>query len=215
MVVGVFPAHHQRWILFPSSFCVDGDSNLRGNCQPKEVVKAVPLLKDLTGMKFGDWQVLYRAANRRYNSRSSMVYWRCRCICGHEGDVSATSLVSRKSTRCVRCKQDSMWVSLSKFGAPMTLRERCVHGKYRLSPTEHQAMLAAQSGKCGICSEKVDIHSPVDHNHKCCSGARTCGRCLRGILCKRCNRALGLFRDDLSLLQNAIQYLGEKNALSV
>jgi hypothetical protein len=30
---------------------------------------------------------------------------------------------------------------------------------------------------------------------------------VRGILCERCNRAIGLLRDDVDVLKNAIKYL--------
>lgn len=39
----------------------------------------------------------------------------------------------------------------------------------------------------------------LDHDHK--TGA------VRGLLCHNCNRALGLFQDSISNLENAIDYL--------
>lgn len=47
----------------------------------------------------------------------------------------------------------------------------------------------------------------VDHDHTCCPGKRSCGRCVRGLLCNRCNRALGQFGDDIETLRRAVAYL--------
>jgi hypothetical protein len=47
----------------------------------------------------------------------------------------------------------------------------------------------------------------VDHDHSCCNGETTCGRCVRGILCSGCNGGIGLLRDDITILTKAIEYL--------
>jgi hypothetical protein len=35
----------------------------------------------------------------------------------------------------------------------------------------------------------------------------TCGRCIRGLLCQRCNQVLGKMQDSPLLLKRAIAYL--------
>ncbi|MFJ6281387.1 endonuclease domain-containing protein [Arthrobacter subterraneus] len=47
----------------------------------------------------------------------------------------------------------------------------------------------------------------IDHDHACCPGDYSCGKCIRGLLCPNCNRGLGLFKDDAALLQSASSYL--------
>ena len=49
----------------------------------------------------------------------------------------------------------------------------------------------------------------IDHDHACCPGTRSCGKCVRGLLCNWCNRLLGMAFDNPAILAGAIQYLDE------
>lgn len=63
------------------------------------------------------------------------------------------------------------------------------------------ALLIKQNGRCALCggpptkNGKLDI----DHDHKA-------GK-VRGLLCHKCNYALGLLQDDSGLLLKASNYL--------
>lgn len=70
---------------------------------------------------------------------------------------------------------------------------------------EYNKMLANQNNKCKIClldSSQFNKVFAVDHCHSTLK--------IRGLLCGPCNAAIGLLKDDVKLLQNAIVYL-EKN----
>jgi RNA polymerase-binding transcription factor DksA len=72
--------------------------------------------------------------------------------------------------------------------------------EYNLSVQDYQRMFKEQAGVCAICGQEIkesDCH--IDHDHKT-------GR-VRGLLCGNCNKGLGMFRDDSSVLLNAIDYL--------
>lgn len=58
---------------------------------------------------------------------------------------------------------------------------------YGISIELYELMLAAQDGRCYICQRKSAKHLSVDHDHTCCPGKKTCGNCIRGLLCQGCN----------------------------
>ena len=73
---------------------------------------------------------------------------------------------------------------------------------YNLTPEQYNQMFQEQEGRCKICSKhQIDLPRSlsVDHDHK--TGKR------RGILCHKCNRGLGHFKDDVGLIKTAIAYL--------
>lgn len=80
--------------------------------------------------------------------------------------------------------------------------------KYGISTEQWLQMFENQNHLCAICNEegfKLDPNSKnllvVDHCH-------TSGK-VRGLLCHNCNRALGLFKDKISVVESAVQYLKE------
>jgi hypothetical protein len=65
---------------------------------------------------------------------------------------------------------------------------------------------------CGASGDDVAFH--VDHDHACCPGTgSSCGKCIRGLLCRNCNIGLGHFNDDPQRLALAITYLNFHSAL--
>lgn len=83
--------------------------------------------------------------------------------------------------------------------------------EYGITQRDYDRMLAEQGGGCAICGATESgkgsrLH--VDHDHSCCPDAiRSCGRCVRGLLCMKCNQGLGQFGDDANLLLTAVVYL--------
>lgn len=75
--------------------------------------------------------------------------------------------------------------------------------KYGITPDQYNALLDDQNGVCAICYDKCITRAwlCVDHDHKT-------GK-VRGLLCSRCNTALGLFKDDVLRLCDAVAYLIE------
>jgi hypothetical protein len=83
-------------------------------------------------------------------------------------------------------------------------------GRYSLTLSQYRAMWTAQGGACKLCRRPASGRSEVlavDHDHSCCPDQRSCGACVRGLLCDRCNNGLGCFGDNPELLRAAAAYL--------
>lgn len=81
--------------------------------------------------------------------------------------------------------------------------------KYNISFDEYSKMFSEQNGVCKVCfKSETQVHPisgtpymlSVDHCH-------TTGK-IRGLLCNRCNRVLGMVNDDTDILLALKEYLG-------
>jgi hypothetical protein len=79
---------------------------------------------------------------------------------------------------------------------------------YGITIADYDRILSRQHGLCAICGEQRPeertLH--VDHDHA--TGT------VRGLLCFRCNNALGDLRDDHELFRRAADYLDRDEELA-
>lgn len=73
---------------------------------------------------------------------------------------------------------------------PMRKFERHILRRYNISLATWEEMLAKQDNRCAICGEQPKRRLYVDHDHSCCPGYKSCGQCVRGLLCTKCNTGL-------------------------
>jgi len=90
----------------------------------------------------------------------------------------------------------------------VSIKKRGLKSKHGLTILDYESMEHQQNGLCLICGQletTIDKKTgkvkrlAVDHSHE--SGK------IRGLLCLRCNMLLGFARDNVSILQKAIEYL--------
>lgn len=83
-----------------------------------------------------------------------------------------------------------------------------LQSRFGMTEDDYEALLRAQAGTCAVCrrpetapDRRADRTKAlaVDHDHA--TGE------VRGLLCGRCNNAIGLMRDDPALLSRAAEYL--------
>lgn len=99
--------------------------------------------------------------------------------------------------------------------SPSGRRSKCmwcqkIWDSYRLTFARYSEMLEKQEGNCASCGELPNKGSlVVDHDHSCCKTEKTCGLCVRGLLCMGCNLSLGHVRDSVTRLNGLISYLNK------
>lgn len=133
--------------------------------------------------------------------------------CGFTGPKERFALASKTSAGtivyrniCKKChnkKRDSR--KRVKLYDPVKERSKQLRKKYNMSIEDYNELLKSQENRCAICYTEYTEDSKafaVDHCHKTSK--------IRGILCAKCNTALGLFKDSTSVLYSAIQYLEKK-----
>lgn len=77
--------------------------------------------------------------------------------------------------------------------------------RYNLTSVQYEHLLEEQGHVCSGCGDPGAGN--VDHDHACCPGNRSCGECVRGILCRDCNWVLGAVKDNPEILDALAAYL--------
>ena len=91
-------------------------------------------------------------------------------------------------------------------------REACkwrgILWRYGITEKQFKQKLKDQNGLCPICLVNEATH--IDHNHNCCpttyGNRRTCGKCVRDILCLQCNTTLGRLESE-GWMDKAVDYI--------
>jgi hypothetical protein len=75
--------------------------------------------------------------------------------------------------------------------------------KYNITIDEYDRLFASQNGRCAICGKSTKTRLAVDHNHKTNN--------VRQLLCTKCNLIIGCSMEDISILENSINYIKRWN----
>lgn len=119
--------------------------------------------------------------------------------------------MEQESRDCYLCERN---LDLTDFHSKRRECKDCSKGikltyRYGISMEDYEKLLFEQNGVCAICQrspEEVGVLA-VDHDHRCCPTERTCGKCIRSLLCTDCNISIGRFNDDVVRLERAAEYL--------
>lgn len=117
----------------------------------------------------------------------------------------------KERDRYHRTKKELLPIKKQKY-SDGAYRKSYLKFHFGITPEDYDSMLKEQGEVCGICGVDrpggaAKINWVVDHDHSCCAGKRSCGRCVRGLLCSKCNLALGLLRDDPKSIENALVWV--------
>jgi len=110
-------------------------------------------------------------------------------------DLNPVVKAGYRQSRCRKCFND-------RFNGRYKdkVREYGLKRDFGISVEDYNSLLNLQGGVCAICErEQVDKSLAVDHDH-------VTGE-VRGLLCQRCNQAIGLLREDQKIFVSAYEYL--------
>lgn len=134
-------------------------------------------------------------------------YSRCR-ECELKARKARAGSIHVKEKRCTLCKEvkpaseftenKSTLDSLSSWCRDCE-RWRTLKRAYGITKQAYEQLLLTQGGLCAICRKPSASALHVDHVH-------STGK-IRGLLCGNCNRAIGLFQDDIQAIKCAARYL--------
>lgn len=139
-----------------------------------------------------------KVSNARGNARNSLLVSKICKDCNHDKPIE--DFRPPRSPRCLPCLQKKRKDEYKQRGG-----KEYIYGhnlkQYGLTLDEYRSMLAAQGGRCAICSKEPPTGKRlnVDHNHE--TGAT------RELLCRWCNYALGNAKDDPARLRAMADYL--------
>lgn len=88
-------------------------------------------------------------------------------------------------------------------------REYNLMYKYKIDKETYEKMI---KDGCDVCGQYTERNLHIDHDHSCCTGPVTCGKCVRGVVCNKCNQTIGKYeagkiREDNPLIPMIKEYL--------
>lgn len=117
--------------------------------------------------------------------------------------------------RVSRCRPCCVKKSVEYAQRPENV-ERVARNQKRSQVKRHYGLtweqyLEMAAEGCAVCGTTTNLC--VDHDHNCCPGVKTCGKCIRGVLCNKHNKILGYVQDSMEELSSLVDYLASyKNA---
>lgn len=99
--------------------------------------------------------------------------------------------------RCNDCRLEKSRANVRKY-------------RYGLTQEQYDMMLEAQGHRCAVCGVPFGTgadRANIDHDHDCCPGNRSCGKCVRGVICSVCNTMAGAVENNLAHLDAMFEYL--------
>ena len=138
-----------------------------------------------------------------------------RCLRCNEVKSRADHFHTRKNQdghepQCKACSSKVSKIYNARSDVKRRVKDRHLRQRYGISLEQYEQKLKQQGGLCAICKCEPDPSGRpfhVDHDHRCCSGHTTCGKCVRDLLCRNCNVLLGMINDSVEKAKSVINYL--------
>src|SRR5208283_4897202 len=123
--------------------------------------------------------------------------WYLAVECSHPGMCRTCANAYQNEIRKPRTPEEKIARSIierqRRIDDATSIRATYLRGRYKTTSEWYEAKLTEQNGGCALCgatSQEGKKYLSVDHDHACCPSGKSCGKCIRGLLCDRCNKAL-------------------------
>ncbi len=115
-------------------------------------------------------------------------------VCNKCEETKPITEFSKNRGKCKTCEK--LRYKLYRDANKDKVKKSKINQTYGLEPEAYDAMVQS-TPHCPICGSEEPL--VVDHDHSTSE--------VRGLICHHCNTGLGLFRDNIESLKNAIKYL--------
>ncbi len=86
---------------------------------------------------------------------------------------------------------------------------------YRITEDQYNWLAFTQNYNCYLCDESdnrltkdgLPYNLSVDHDHRCCEDRKSCGNCVRHLLCMKCNTMVGIVEAKPKLSHLMVHYI--------
>lgn len=109
---------------------------------------------------------------------------------------------------CRPCKLE--WQRARRKEKPDVYWQTTTRHRYKLTADDCLKIWQSQNGKCAVCLIPIEprgnFNTIIDHCHQ--------SKSVRGLLCRKCNTALGMLADSSENARRAAEYLERHRTLS-
>lgn len=129
-------------------------------------------------------------------------------------------------SRCKQCARQYYKINKDKINInakeyyknnPNQFRNTQLKSRYNITLEQYNALLIKQKSCCAICGKhELELNKAlhVDHDHKCCHSIKSCGKCIRALLCQQCNLMIGNSNDNSEVLRKGADYVENKEKIN-
>lgn len=127
--------------------------------------------------------------------------------------ASADPELNNSRAKAWRLANPTQWqatVRARHLANPEKFKGYAMRTRYKV---DFAALLETQQGLCACCGLPMKLTGKdpdsvcVDHDRSCCTGGKSCGKCVRGLIHRNCNLVLGYAKDNIEVLEKAVEYL--------
>ena len=120
----------------------------------------------------------------------------------HRKELIAASVQYRKKHKDKTNEAARKYRRVHKIEVNERNRWRKLLIRHGITKDQYEQLFRSQDGKCAICRTELNKKLAVDHDHKT--------NMIRGLLCHKCNMALGILEDRVDAM---IEYLNKPTTI--